>query len=431
MAPGLVSPLERDRDCHGRRRLARDRRTGLRLAPRPHDPLVPRLPALLEAPPHRHGGDQRLVRPHAVAGPARAARLRGRRRGRAPARLGDAGRHDVEADARHDVLHRVRTLPGRLPGVGDGEGPVAEAPDHGSSRSPVRRGSGGARRRRADRARAGCGDRRGRVGLRDLRRVRPRVPGLDRARRPHRRPATPPRDGGVALPRRGGDDAPRRRPLVEPLGQAAVGARRLGRRPRRPRARAGRSRAGGPLLGRLRGVVRRARARQCARHRDAPPPRGPRRRDPRAARVVHGRPRPQDGRRVHLPGAGAAERRDARGGRRHADRHELSALLQHARQRVHGLRRYLRGRPSHRAAGGAPRRRTTRGSRGHRRDHVPRLLLPRPSQRRRRGAARDRLAHRTAARDGPSREADLLLRCRRCAHVDGGARLRHQRGARA
>ena len=62
-------------------------------------------------------------------------------------------------------------------------------------------------------------------------------------------------------------------------------------------------------------------------------------------------------------------------------------------------------------------------------DHVPRLVLPRPSQRRRRGAARDRLADRQAARDGAERQANVLLRCRRRAHVDGGARGGDQRGA--
>ena len=64
-------------------------------------------------------------------------------------------------------------------------------------------------------------------------------------------------------------------------------------------------------------------------------------------------------------------------------------------------------------------------------DHVPRLVLPRPSQRRPRGPARDRLAHRQAARDGAQRQADVLLRRRRRAHVDGGAGLGDQRGARA
>ena len=65
-------------------------------------------------------------------------------------------------------------------------------------------------------------------------------------------------------------------------------------------------------------------------------------------------------------------------------------------------------------------------------DHVPRLVLPRASQRRPRGSARDRRAHRPAARDGAQRQADVLLRRRRCAHVDGGARdARSTRSARA
>ena len=114
-----------------------------------------------------------------------------------------------------------------------------------------------------------------------------------------------------------------------------------------------------------------------------------------------------------------------------ADRHELPALLQHARQRVRGLRRPLRGDPPHRAARGAPARRTARPARRGGRDHVPRLVLPRAPQRRPRGTARDRLAHRQAARDGAQRQADVLLRRRRRAHVDGGAGLGDQRGARA
>ena len=40
------------------------------------------------------------------------------------------------------------------------------------------------------------------VGLRHLRRLRPGLPGVDRARRPHRRPAPAPGDGGVELPAR-------------------------------------------------------------------------------------------------------------------------------------------------------------------------------------------------------------------------------------
>ena len=84
-----------------------------------------------------------------------------------------------------------------------------------------------------------------------------------------------------------------------------------------------------------------------------------------------------------------------------------------------------------RAARRAAARRAARGARRGGRDHVPRLVLPRPSQRRRRGPARDRLADRQAARDGAERQADVLLRCGRRAHVDGGARGGDQRGAGA
>ncbi len=90
------------------------------------------------------------------------------------------------------------------------------------------------------------------VGLRDLRRMRAGVPGLDRARRSHRRSAPPPRDGRVELPGRGRADAPRRRARLEPVGEGPVRARRLGGRPGRQDSRAGRPRPRVPLLGRLR-----------------------------------------------------------------------------------------------------------------------------------------------------------------------------------
>ncbi len=72
-----------------------------------------------------------------------------------------------------------------------------------------------------------------------------------------------------------------------------------------------------------------------------------------------------------------------------------------------------------------------RAGRGHRGDHLPRLLLPRAPQRRDRRPAGDRGARRETARDGPQRQADVLLRCRRCPHVDGGAGEPDQRGAGA
>ena len=153
--------------------------------------------------------------------------------------------------------------------------------------------------------------RRRRLGLRHLRRLRLRVPGVDRARRPHRRPAPRARDGRLAVPGRGGHDAARRRAVREPVGQAADRARRLGRGPRRARARAGRGAARGAVLGRLRAGLRRAGPGGRPVDRQADAGRGRRLRDPRPARVLHGRPGAADGRRVHVPVLRAAERRDA------------------------------------------------------------------------------------------------------------------------
>ena len=92
--------------------------------------------------------------------------------------------------------------------------------------------------------------------------------------------------------------------------------------------------AGGPLLGRLRGGVRRACAEGGRVDGEAAAEGGRRLRDPRRARVVHGRSGAADGERVRLPGVRRAERRDAERGRRDEDRRELPALPQLARQRV-------------------------------------------------------------------------------------------------
>ena len=177
------------------------------------------------------------------------------------------------------------------------------------------------------------------------------VPGQHRAHRPHRRPAAPPGDGRVALPERGRADAARRRAPVATRGASrrpsatdwteGLDVRVL--EPGDPRARV-------PLLGRLRGVVRRAGARGRAVDGEAADRRRRRLRDPRPARGVHRRPRAADGQRVRLPGLRRAERRDAQRGGRDEDRRELPALLQHDRARVPRLRRPLRGRPPHRAA---------------------------------------------------------------------------------
>ena len=64
-------------------------------------------------------------------------------------------------------------------------------------------------------------------------------------------------------------------------------------------------------------------------------------------------------------------------------------------------------------------------------DHLPRLLLPGPPQRRAGPAARPGGGRRRPGGDGAQRQAHLLLRGRRRPHVDGGARQADQREPRA
>ena len=137
-----------------------------------------------------------------------------------------------------------------------------------------------------------------------------------------------------------------------------------------------------PVLGRLRGVVRRAGARLGRVDGEAAAGGRRRLRHPRPARVVHRRSGAPHGQRVRLPGLRGAERDDAERRGRDEDRRELPALLQHARERVRRLRRQLRGDAPHGAAGGARRQRPPEARGGRRLDHVPRLVLPRAPQRR-------------------------------------------------
>ena len=114
-------------------------------------------------------------------------------------------------------------------------------------------------------------------------------------------------------------------------------------RGRRRRAR----RARGPVLGRLRGGVRRAQPEGGAGVRDVPPCGRRSLRDPGPGGVVHGRPGPADGQRLRVPDPRRGRRRDAeplRDGRAD-DRHRVSALLQHDRQRVRPARRQVPGGP--------------------------------------------------------------------------------------
>ena len=62
-------------------------------------------------------------------------------------------------------------------------------------------------------------------------------------------------------------------------------------------------------------------------------------------------------------------------------------------------------------------------------DHVPRQLLSRAAQRRARAAEEAPERHRATGGDGAERQADVLLRRRRRAHVDGGAGEPDQRRA--
>ncbi len=65
------------------------------------------------------------------------------------------------------------------------------------------------------------GQGRDRLGLRDLRRLRARVPRGDRAHRPHRRPAPEPGDGGLPVPGRRRPDAPGPGADEQPVGRRA------------------------------------------------------------------------------------------------------------------------------------------------------------------------------------------------------------------
>ena len=159
-----------------------------------------------------------------------------------------------------------------------------------------------------------------------------------------------------------------------PWGQPASTRDRTGRRACRSRSRrspdlaaapGGLDEPRGPLLGRLRGRVRRAQPARRPGLRDVPR-RGRRPvRDPRPGGVVHRRPGPPDGQRLRLPDPRQRQRRDAQPVRdgRADDRDRLPALLQHDRQRVPAARRLVPGRPPLGVPAGAARRRAAARSR--------------------------------------------------------------------
>ena len=374
--PGAVgADIQRTFECHLPCRAGARARGGM--GSRAHHPFLSRLSALLEAPAHPGRGLQRLFRKNTLARPHRAHRFR-EARDRGSVRVGARRRHDVEADARRDVLHGVRTLSGRLPRLQHRQTALAEAADHELARPPFEPVGGADRAQRRDRRR--------RVGLRDVRRVRARVPGGHRAHRPRDRPASQPGDGRIAVPRRGRDDASRRRPHLQSLGQAAGRSHAVGGGTRCSSPAARRAAARGPLLGRLRARLRRARAQGRRLDREVDADGRCRLRGPGTPRGVHRRPRPTNGRRVHVSEAGRGKRRDIEPIGRAEDRHDVPALLQHDRQRIRGLRWHVRGRPSHTVPGRPGQRRQARAHAERTNDHLPRLVLPGAAQRRPRGA---------------------------------------------
>ena len=115
------------------------------------DAGVPDPGAQLQAPAHLPGAAQRAVRPSPGRARRReAADVRGQadhpRRHRGPRRGREArGRRGrgllLEGDPRLRDVHRVRSLPGPVPGLEHREAAVAEADDHGDARRVVRQGA--------------------------------------------------------------------------------------------------------------------------------------------------------------------------------------------------------------------------------------------------------------------------------------------------
>ena len=138
-------------------------------------------------------------------------------------------------------------------------------------------------------------------------------------------------------------------------------------------------------------------------------------------------------------GLAAAEHRDVQGVQGQEGRLDLRALLQHVEERVPRPRLQDGGRPPHPAAQ-PPGPREEADPDPHARallegpapatDHLPRPVLHRSAQPGLRSPARaaQRDSRHQARRDAAQLGAVLLLRRRRCPHVDGGDdRLPHQR----
>ena len=383
-------------------------------------------------------------------------------------RAADAPGPRLEGPPRRLHLHRVRPLPGGLPGRTPPASRSTPRPSSWASarwRSRRSTGSTSSRTRRScarptgsidtapDPSRLAAPDRRRRdpvrrgLGLRDLRRLRRGLPGPHRARRQDRRAAPEPRPRGFALPGRAHRRVHEHGAGRQPVGPAEGDPDRLDegpavRGPDRRRARRRRSarRDRGPLLGRLRRGVRRAQPAGRPGVRDLPR-RGRRPvRHPRPGGVVHRRPGPPDGQRLRLAAPRRGQHRDARPVRAQAaivtacphcfntlgnEYGQLGGRYEVVHHSVFLRRLLAEGRLRTIDADGtdpAAARTVT----------VPRLVLHGPLQRRRRPAAR-----RPRGRPGlelvemeRERQERVLLRRRRRPDVDGGdPRHADQRGA--
>ena len=240
----------------------------------------------------------------------------GRARGRDPARLRHAHRHDLEADGGHRLLHRVRPLPGRLPRLRDRQGAVAQAADHGPPRPPARAGpeAAGRRRRRPmpvplvpnavtddvvwDCVTCGACVHECPVSIEHIDHI------VDLRRHLVMAEARFPAEAEPMLR----DVERSSNPWGKAQQERADWARRAGREGaasraiRRPRCCTGSAAPPRSTSAPGRRAVSTAKLLQAA---------GRRLRDPGPARVVHRRPGPPDGQRVRVPGLRRAERRDA------------------------------------------------------------------------------------------------------------------------
>ncbi len=384
------------------------------------------VPALQQAPAHP---DQRAERLPAQPRAARRAAQDGpggRAGARGGARLwreGPQGPH-LAPPARRPVVHRMRPLHGVLPRLDDRQDALAKAlhggparPDRGGRDCAGGRGgstaSGQGRRGRRRRsigqlvepgARAGGGGavaaagrprhpRGGGLAMHHLRLVRGGLPGADRARRQHRRDPAQPRPRGEPLPEGAQRRLPQHGDRRQPMGPAEELQAGLGEGDGRPGPGCGgrwhhqRFAPGRPLLGGMRGRLRRPQPKGRPRHGRPPEAGRCALRRPRAARDLQRRPGAAGGQRVPLPDARRGERGDPDHGPRRPQRphhrRQLPALLQHDQERISAVRPGRGGGgPSHAAARRPGRRWTAHPGPDQRGGgRLPRCVLPGPLQR--------------------------------------------------